>query len=258
MAFLQARMNKPPPDWLQCQREYWDTIAPSYDRFYQTEWSRLEDLDTVDMLRAAVARRGSRILELGCGTGYGFNLCRSFDAGIEYVGIDISENMLEQFRKQYSSHNYSLVCGSMSNLRDYALGQFDCIICIYTTLSFADNPVNTLRDCFHLLKPGCMLVVSIANRWSLRRILRCKFTRIESDFKTRGDRQSAVKTPAWTASLEEACSLMRCAGFTNLTASGQGLLAGVLEVHQLWKLDRRVARVVPQLCHTLNLRGQKP
>lgn len=251
-------MQKPLPAWGQRQREYWNAVAAGYDGFYKSKWSHLEDTDTLDMLRGVVHKGKCRILELGCGTGYGFDMCKRLNNAIEYVGIDISERMLEQFRLNHCDADFSVICDSMSHLVQYSLGQFDAIIAIYTSLSLSEQPMDTLRDCFQLLKPGGGVFISFANRWSLRRILRWRFGRIEEKFKTRGDEQKRLKTPAWTISVVEAESMLTHAGFINLKVHGQGLLAGVLEIPLLWTLDKHIARSLPQFCHILNIQALKP
>src|SRR5215470_20041406 len=69
-----------------------------------------------------------RALDFGCGTGRSTRFLRNL--GLEVIGADISEAMLDQARALDPSGNYRLVRQSI--VAEFALGSFDVILAAFT------------------------------------------------------------------------------------------------------------------------------
>jgi len=107
---------------------------------------------------------GGRLLDVGCGYGRLTNHLAA--AGLDVVGVDLSEDMLKKAqalaKRQGLSAEY--VWGDM---RDLAYDdEFDAVICTDSTFGYfsdSDNLVS-LRKMARALKPNGRLVLDVANR----------------------------------------------------------------------------------------------
>lgn len=71
------------------------------------------------------ARYGQRLLDLACGTGDLYEFVKS--KGYEYVGVDVSDDMLEQARAKHPRVKFEK--GDATKLSGGGLGKFDAILC---------------------------------------------------------------------------------------------------------------------------------
>jgi SAM-dependent methyltransferase len=100
---------------------------------------------------------GPRALDFGCGTGRSTRFLKNL--GLNVVGADISQAMLDQARALDSSGEYHLVCDTIA--REFAPGSFDVILAAFT---FDNMPTEAKADALSalhtLLAPdGCLLLV---------------------------------------------------------------------------------------------------
>jgi len=100
---------------------------------------------------------GSRALDFGCGTGRSTRLLRNL--GLNVIGADISQAMLDQARALDPSGEYHLVRGNISG--EFAPGSFDIIL---AALRFDNMPTEANADALSglrtLLAPdGCLLLL---------------------------------------------------------------------------------------------------
>jgi SAM-dependent methyltransferase len=108
----------------------------------------------------ALVRRynhGSRALDFGCGTGRSTRFLRNL--GMNVVGADISQAMLDQACALDSSGDYHLVRNNIAG--EFAPGSFDLILAAFT---FDNMPTEAKMDalsglCILLAPTGCLLLV---------------------------------------------------------------------------------------------------
>ncbi len=55
---------------------------------------------------------GMRVLDIGCACGGFYNILHSFEPGIEYLGVDISEVLVEEARRVYPQGRFEVVDGT--------------------------------------------------------------------------------------------------------------------------------------------------
>ncbi|MFH8463136.1 class I SAM-dependent DNA methyltransferase [Streptomyces sp. NPDC017991] len=120
---------------------------------------RLAGRWTEDCLRRYEA--GSRVLDLGCGTGR--DAAQLHSAGRAVVGSDLSEEMLAYARDRHPGPRYV-----RADLRDFSLGPalFDAVVCLDSALLYChtnDDLDGFLASCRRNLVPGGLLVAEMRN-----------------------------------------------------------------------------------------------
>jgi len=106
-----------------------------------------------------------RLLDLGCGTG---RLGRHFGRkGFEYVGVDLSDEMLAVAEAQKATERESFVKANLVEL-PADLRDFDCAACLFSTLGMihgTENRLVVLRNAHRALRPGGRFVLHVHNRY---------------------------------------------------------------------------------------------
>lgn len=138
---------------------------PEHARGYADRWRRIEasgqDIHGEARLIDAMAARGSRVLDAGCGTGrLGGYLA---GAGHRVVGVDLDPTLIEVAREDHPAARWETGNLAELDLRD-AQGQqvlFDLVVCagnVLTFLSGAERVPALTRIARHLA-PGGRFVV---------------------------------------------------------------------------------------------------
>jgi len=121
------------------------------------------DLWSEHMARYAFARAyadGKRVLDCGCGTGYGtFELAQ---AAVEVTGVDFSYEALEYARAHYARANMCYVAASCFDL-PFPDASFDLIVAFEVIEHLADFR-RFLDECARVLVPSGLFVVSTPNK----------------------------------------------------------------------------------------------
>jgi ubiquinone/menaquinone biosynthesis C-methylase UbiE len=110
-----------------------------------------------------VFNRPGRLIDLGCGTG---RLARPFlDRGFQYVGVDLSDEMLARAREENPAATF--LKANLVDLADVPDASFDWAACLFSTLGMirgVENRRSALRSFIRILKPGGALVLHVHNR----------------------------------------------------------------------------------------------
>lgn len=141
-------------------RPEYNALAKYYDMYYQ---DRTED---IEFWKSIVARVGSPILELSCGTGrLTFQIAQ---AGAIVTGVDISSSMLLRARKKCRNYSPSVqkrVTFLQGDTRSFRLGkQFQAILCPEAFWAVTDEEQASMMASIksHLVPDG-YLVMSVYN-----------------------------------------------------------------------------------------------
>jgi ubiquinone/menaquinone biosynthesis C-methylase UbiE len=122
-----------------------------YTHFLTTEY--LQEL-------AGRIRPGSKVLDLGCGTGV---LTKALGAqGFDVTGVDISQAMLDKIRAAAPAGRITLKQGDIFNL-PFADNSFDGIITRWVVPHFRDWPL-VLKEAGRVLRPGAVMVFDQCSR----------------------------------------------------------------------------------------------
>jgi SAM-dependent methyltransferase/peptidoglycan/xylan/chitin deacetylase (PgdA/CDA1 family) len=104
--------------------------------------------------------KGSRILDLGCGTGYYLNLMRG--RGLSCVGVDIAENMLRRSKEAYPE---SQLARADARSLPFADASFDGVISIETLRYFKDR-AGIIREISRVTRPQGRVFITAAPLFS--------------------------------------------------------------------------------------------
>jgi SAM-dependent methyltransferase len=143
---------------------------------------RVSDLDAQDpektrrqvdcIERALDLAPGTRILDVGCGTGrHSVALALR---GHLVTGVDLNEDYLVRARQQATACGVeaSFVRADMRDLGSLESGAFDVAISMYTTFGFFHREgenLTVLQEVRRVLRPGALLFLDVINRdWLLR------------------------------------------------------------------------------------------
>jgi ubiquinone/menaquinone biosynthesis C-methylase UbiE len=92
--------------------------------------------------------RGTRLLDIGCGTGMAAQLAAQLGAHV--TGLDASEAELAIARERVPNGDFR--CGEMEEL-PYADASFD-VVTGFNSLQFADDPLHALQEARRVARPG--------------------------------------------------------------------------------------------------------
>ncbi|MFF5003895.1 class I SAM-dependent DNA methyltransferase [Streptomyces phaeochromogenes] len=140
------------------QAEAFDAIGDRYDEAFPHKEGQLSAGEwLIDSLPA-----GSRVLDLGCGTGVPTTR-QMTDAGFEVVGIDLSRRMVELAREYVPGATFHQL--DIADLRPggpHDLGRFDAVAAFFSLLMLPRVEIPlALQTVRHLLVPGGLFVLSM-------------------------------------------------------------------------------------------------
>jgi SAM-dependent methyltransferase len=103
------------------------------------------------------APRPRRMLEVGCGPGWGLNLISRLEEGSSFVGLDLSPKAIEFATRQSSnSKNLKFVQGDAEAL-PFADAEFDVVLNIESSHNYP-HPEKFFAEAVRVLKPGGYIV----------------------------------------------------------------------------------------------------
>lgn len=141
----------------QANKTYFDRWAESYDQGRISRWFQYTQGLTVGLMNL---KPQSRVLDVGCGTGFAVFLLGSMLPEGKSCGIDISAEMIAQARAKVSDDFKGRVefhQASSDNI-PYPSGEFDYIMCTNSFHHYPD-PLQVLGEMRRLLKPGGQVVI---------------------------------------------------------------------------------------------------
>jgi len=109
---------------------------------------------------------GSKVLDLGCGTGLFLAWLQNYDNIIK-IGVDISESQVK-LAKEYLK-DVEIICDDCSKYLSDKDEEFDAIFCIdlLEHLSGLDEVFNLLKLCYKALIPGGFIYCRVPNAANL-------------------------------------------------------------------------------------------
>lgn len=131
-------------------------LAEYYDRVYSFKDYEAEVAELTALIRRLGPSGGSRLLDVGCGTGHHLEL---FRRQFRVAGLDASPAMLRVARRRLGK-GVPLFLGDM---RSFALdSRFDVIVCLFSAIGYLltrEDRDRAARAFFRHLRPGGVLLV---------------------------------------------------------------------------------------------------
>ncbi len=257
-------MNRPPPDCaaprLAETRAAFDSVAADYD-------GERGNNAAIQQMRAEMWRwldatfaPGSRLLDLGCGTG--LDAVRMARCGHHVTATDWSPAMTARTREraareQLAARVQPLNIGAHELQRLGGAGAFDGAYSDLGALNCVPEPAAVARECARLLKPGAAMVFTVIGRlcpWEIGHyLLAGRWSRIRVRFARGQVPVGLNRRTVWAryygprefyASFRAHFSLEHYRGVCLFVPPPY--MAGLREQHpgcyrQLWRIERRVA-----------------
>jgi ubiquinone/menaquinone biosynthesis C-methylase UbiE len=137
--------------------EFFDGWSRQYDDFRISTWFRY----TQELaMQQFVWRPGSRLLDVGCGTGYATLYAAALLPQGKACGIDISQSMLDRAAAKIPLEAKERVEFRQAGAENipYPSGEFDYVLCT-NSFHHYDQPMRALREMHRVLRPGGSLVI---------------------------------------------------------------------------------------------------
>ncbi len=138
------------------------SIADEYDAWYETPagwaYDRVQKADVRRFLRRR--RPGSRLLDVGCGTGHWSRFFASL--GYAVVGLDISKRMIETAKAKTPAGHCVFEVADACNM-PLRNSSFD-VVAAMATLEFVPDVYSALTEMFRCVKSGGRVLIGTLNR----------------------------------------------------------------------------------------------
>lgn len=141
-------------NWTIRSKEEWNDRADFWNSRSKSMWDSGSRKDIIPLLTSHLHSQ-ARVLDVGCGDGYG--TYRLHTLGYDAVGVDISEEMIAYAKKRGTTIPFYIA--DVSNL-PVEMESVDAILCI-NVLEWIEVPVVALQELKRVLKKGGLLCIGI-------------------------------------------------------------------------------------------------
>ncbi|WP_214483427.1 class I SAM-dependent methyltransferase [Bacillus sp. SM2101] len=148
-------------------------------------------------------QEGEEILDLGCGTGDLAN--EIFQFGSVIVGIDSSEEMIQQARSKYPSISFLIQDGETFLTHD----KYDAVFS-NAAIHWMKQTSKVVENISHALKPGGRFVAEFGGKYNVETIIKAISSVLYSEFGI----DASVRNPWYFPSVGEYTTLLEEHGFT--------------------------------------------
>jgi len=102
-----------------------------------------------------------KVLDLGCGSGYGVDLIAS--KASEVIGVDISDEAISYSRQHYKKENIKFFVGDAANLHFFRDEEFDAVVS-FEVIEHITTYLKFLKEIRRVLKNDGILIISTPNK----------------------------------------------------------------------------------------------
>lgn len=139
-------------------RDDYNLIAGQFASTRKYNWG-----DFVAALNTFHLQKDAKVLDLGCGNGRVYELLK--DMGVQYYGLDISQELVKLAKKSVPKGHF--VVGDLLKT-PYKDNEFDLIICMATLHHIPSKSArnDALREIYRITKPGGNILITIWYFWN--------------------------------------------------------------------------------------------
>ncbi|MBT2701402.1 class I SAM-dependent methyltransferase [Bacillus sp. ISL-40] len=156
----------------------------------------------VDLVQLLAPKSGEKILDLGCGTGDLANQLNQL--GVDIIGIDKSENMIQQAQKKYPGLTFKV----QDAVNMGYTNEFDAVFS-NATLHWIKTPKQALQSIYNALNPGGRFVAEFGGKGNVQKIIDA----IINQLGEQGITYKSEQLPWYYPSIGEYTSMMEQVGF---------------------------------------------
>jgi len=137
---------------LEKVRQHYDEVADIYDNRYNRNRGRFYYTHITSQVMDCIPS-GSRILDLGCGTGL---FLKAYERhGGSGVGLDLSRGMVQRAQSRCASSDFTMGNAEVLPFRD---GCFDAVSSLLA-FSYVRRPDQMLSEACRVLRPGGVIAI---------------------------------------------------------------------------------------------------
>ena len=140
-----------------------DKEAMIYDDWYKTKLGAfVDEVETTCILNMLDLSKGSKILDVGCGSGnYSIKLA---ELGYEVTGVDMSKEMLKKAKGKAEKGNLKIDFREMNVYElDFDDENFDAVFSI-TAFEFIPDIQKAMDEVMRVLKKSGQMIIGMVNR----------------------------------------------------------------------------------------------
>lgn len=142
--------------WKKAVEDEWDDQAEVWDKRAMNMWENGSRKDIIPFIKKHVNKR-SRILDVGCGSGYG--TITLYDAGYKIDGVDISSKMISLANRRLHDRKITFF---QYDVNDISLldKKYGAVLAI-NVLEWTNTPSQALNELGEILEKNGLLCVGI-------------------------------------------------------------------------------------------------
>jgi ubiquinone/menaquinone biosynthesis C-methylase UbiE len=139
----------------------YDQMAEKFSHTRKNFWGDLAFI-------ADYVEDGDKILDYGCGNGRLLEILK--EKKVEYVGVDISQKLIDLAKEKYPDHSESFFKIASQGSLAFPDNYFNRIISVAVFHHFPEKYAREMaRELFRITKPGGTIVITAWNLWQKKR-----------------------------------------------------------------------------------------